>query len=308
MRVVYLGTPDFSIAPLDAIFNSNHTLVGVITQPDKESGRGKKIAFSPVKDYALKKGIPLLQFANISRDGEEAIRKLLPDIMVTCAYGQILKQNILDICQIINIHASLLPKYRGSSPVQWALINGEEDVGVTIMKTELGVDTGDIILQSKIRLQGTENCEETLILLSDIGAKSIIKALDLIENNKAVYVKQDDSEATHCKMLKKEDGKIDFSLSNEQIKNFIRGMSPWPGAFTTLNGSVLRIRKAEICDVTQGTKIGEVVVADNKNGLIVKCGVGCLRILELQSENSKAMNSKAYLNGHIILLGSVLGE
>ncbi|MBR1624848.1 MAG: methionyl-tRNA formyltransferase, partial [Clostridia bacterium] len=218
MRIVFFGTPQFAIKVLDEINKSRHEIVAVVTQPDKVNGRKNKVTFSPVKSYALENGLNILQFDNISKEGEETIKSLLPDIMVTCAYGQILRQNILDICPIFNVHASLLPKYRGSSPVQWALINGEEKVGVTIMKTELGVDTGDMILQESIQLVGDENSDETLEKLSLIGAKLIVKALDEFENGSIRYIKQQESEATHCRMLKKEDGKIDFSLSAEKVK------------------------------------------------------------------------------------------
>lgn len=309
MRIVFLGTPQFAIKVLDEINKSRHEIVAVVTQPDKINGRKNKVTFSPVKSYALENSLNVLQFDNISKDGEKTIKSLLPDIMVTCAYGQILRQNILDICPIFNVHASLLPKYRGSSPVQWALINGEEKVGVTIMKTELGVDTGDMILQESIQLVGDENSDETLEKLSLIGAKLIVKALDEFENGSIRYIKQQESEATHCRMLKKEDGKIDFSLSAEKVKNFIRGVTPWPGATTkTEQFGALKVLKAEVCSGSGGEKEGEVVLADPKKGFVVRCGEGYLRLVLVQGENAKAMDAKSYLLGHKVRVGSVMGE
>ena len=308
MRVVFLGTPEFSVRVLESLYNSHHDVIAVVTQPDKINGRANKITFGKVKQYALEKGIPILQYNNISNEGEEELKALKPDVMVTCAYGQILKQNILNICPILNVHASLLPKYRGSSPVQWALINGEKEVGVTIMKTELGVDTGDMLLKDKITLNGTENSSETLELLSFVGAKLIIKALSLVESGRAVYEKQNEEEASHCRMLTKADGKINFDKSSEEIKNFIRGMSPWPGAFTTCINGVLKIHKVEVCDGIGGEKNGEVILSDSKRGLVVKCGEGYLRLLVIQGENSKAMNAESYLLGKKIPIGSVLGD
>lgn len=307
MRIVFLGTPKFAVNVLDALVSSHHDVVAVVTQPDKVNGRKNKIVFGEVKQYALEHRLDVLQFNNISAEGEDVLRNLYPDIMVTCAYGQILKQNILNICPIWNVHASLLPKYRGSSPVQWALINGEEEVGVTIMKTERGVDTGDMILKGVLRLNGDENSEETLEKLSYLGAELIVKALDLYENGMVSYQKQDEAEATHCRMLKKEDGKIDFTSKATDIKNFIRGMNPWPSAFTTCDYGVLKILRASVCEGEGGTENGEVVLAHPKKGLVVKCGEGYLRIDVLQGENAKPMAAGAYLLGHTIKVGSIFG-
>jgi methionyl-tRNA formyltransferase len=308
MRVVFLGTPDFGAAILDAIVNSRHTVAAVVTQPDRINGRAHKLTPSPVKQYAAARGIPVLQYESVSRQGEADIRNFHPDIMVTAAFGQILKQNILDVCPVINAHASLLPAYRGASPVQCALLNGEKTVGVTIMKTELGVDTGDIIKNEGIELDGDENTEETLAKLAVLGKKLIVDALDGIERGKAVFVKQDESRATRCRMFVKEDGRIDFSQKAEQIKNFVRGMTPWPGAFASSVNGMLKIRKAEVCEGNGGIKCGEVVVSDPKNGIIVKCGEGYIKPLVVQGENGKAMAANEYLLGKKIPIGSILGD
>lgn len=305
MRVIYFGTPEFAVKPLEAINNSSHEVVAVVTQPDRVNARNKKTVFGAVKKYAQDKNIEVLQFENVSAFGEETLRALKPDVMVTCAYGQILKKNILDICPIYNIHASLLPKYRGSSPVQWALINGEKEVGVTVMKTELGVDTGDMLMKKSIELSGDENSEETLALLSDLGAELIVSVLDKAEKGDLIGEKQDESKATHCRMLTKSDGIIDFSKTAYEIKNFVRGMTPWPGAFTKGENGVLKVIKCEVTVAEGGEEYGEVVTSDPKKGLVVKCGEGYLRLLVIQAENGKAMDSKAYLLGHKIPEGSV---
>lgn len=308
MRIVFLGTPLFAVEVLDGIFRSDNTIVAVVTQPDKINGRSGRITYAPVKQYAIEHGIDVLQYNNISLEGESEIRKLNPDIMVTCAYGQILKQNILDVCPIINVHASILPKYRGSSPVQWALINGESRVGVTIMRTEVGIDTGDMILKKGITLRGDENSSEVLEELSKLGAELIVEALEKIKDGSAEYEKQNENESTYCRMLTKSDGKIDFNMSALQVKNFIRGVTPWPGAYTHCVNGNIKISKVEVCECEGGELSGEVVVSDFKKGLIVKCGSGYVSVLNLQGENSKAMDIKSYLLGKKIPVGSILGD
>lgn len=192
MNVIFLGTPEFSQVILERLVQSNHKIVGVVTQPDRANSRGNKVVFSKVKEYALSNNLPVFQYQNVSKEREE-LNNLNADIMVTAAYGQILRQNILDMCKhgVINVHASLLPKYRGSSPVQWALINGESHIGVTIMQTELGIDTGDIIISDTAKLKGTENSEEALQILSILGGNLVVQALDLIESGKASFTPQD---------------------------------------------------------------------------------------------------------------------
>lgn len=309
MKVIFLGTPDFSETILDGIFRSKHKVVGVVTQVDRANSRGNKIVFSKVKQYALNNNLPVFQYENISKEGAE-LANLNADIMVTAAYGQILRQNILDMCKygVINVHASLLPKYRGSSPVQWALINGEKQIGITIMQTEIGIDTGDIILSDKIDLDGSENSEEALQKLSVLGAKLIVDALDKIEENTATFTKQDSNKATHCNMLRKEDGIINFDKSAEEIVNFIRGMTPWPSAYTSYKGKKIKFLQADSCLYFGGKVNGEIVKSDIKEGVIIKCGSGYIALKKLQAENSKAMDIKSYLLGNTLEKGSVFGE
>ncbi len=309
MRVIFLGTPEFALNVLKGIAKSKHTIVGVVTQTDKINARGNKVVFSKVKEFALENNYSVFQYKNISLEGEQELRALNADIMVTAAYGQILRQNILDICKhgIINVHASLLPKYRGSSPVQWALINGEKTIGVSIMQTELGIDIGDVILSKEITLQGEENSAQALEILSNIGAQAVVEALNFIESGKATFTKQNNLEATHCRMLTKEDGLMDFSKKASELVNFIRGMTPWPSAYTeSINGRI-KILKAVECDFVGGSNFGEVVASDIKNGIIVKCGENYIKVLEIQGENSKAMDAKSYLLGKKLPVGSVLG-
>lgn len=310
MKVIYLGTPEFAVLPLQKIIESKHTVVACVTQPDRAVGRGKKVVFSPVKEFAIKNNIKVLQYPRI-RD-EQAInelRDLNAEIMVTCAYGQILSQQILELTYhgVINIHASLLPKYRGSSPVQWALINGEKQVGVTIMQTALEVDSGDIILQDSITLKGNENTAEVLQALCPIGAKAVVKALDLLEQAKAEFIQQNHEDATHFPMLKKEDGKLDFKKTSYEIINFVRGMNPWPGAFTYTEYGMLKVKKAELCNKEYKNAVaGQVMESNPKTGLIINCGQGCVKLARVQGENAKEMDIKEYLRGKPIKEGVIL--
>jgi len=309
MKVIFLGTPRFAQKCLEGIFNSRHEVAAVVTQPDRINGRGNRVTISPVKEYANKCGIPVLQFNNISREGEEILRSYNADIMVTAAYGQILRQNILDVCPhgILNVHASILPEYRGSSPVQWAIIDGKSKLGVTIMKTELSVDTGDTLLSKSVELTD-ENSEEALDVLAPIGAELIVKALDLIEENKAVFKKQDDTKATYCRMLKKEDGLINFGKTAVETVNFIRGMNPWPGAFFKSENGIIKVIKAKVNTTGLSGKQGEILIADGKKGLTVSCKDYAVDILTVKPENGKEMSANAYLLGKKLTVGSIIGE
>lgn len=309
MKVIYLGTPAFAVEPLQSILESSHQLVAVVTQPDKVNARGNKALPCAVKAYAEERGLRVLQFDRIrNTDAVDILKSLDADIMVTCAYGQILSQEILELTKygVINIHASLLPKYRGSSPVQWALINGEKEIGVTIMQTAYEVDSGDIILQEGISLDGNENSDETLNKLSPIGAKLIVEALNQIESGKAVLVPQDKDKVTHFPMLKKSDGKLDFNKTAEDLKNFIRGMNPWPGAYTMTKYGMLKVKKAEVVDGKIGAVSGEIIVSHPKEGLFVQCEREAISLLIVQGENSKEMSYADFLRGKPIETGTML--
>lgn len=310
MKVVFLGTPDFAVLPLQKIAASRHEVIAVITQPDRPVGRKAVITPCAVKAVAESLGLKTLSYEKIRLEGVQDLLALNPDVMVTCAYGQILSQEILDIPAfgVVNIHASLLPKYRGAAPIQQAIINGDKCSGVTIMKTEAGVDTGDIIAAQKTEIGSEETAGELFDKLSRIGADLIVKVLDDLESGKAVFVKQNEAEATNVKMLKKEDGIIDFSKNSIAIHNLVRGLNPWPIAYTFLHGKMLKIYSSQVLsDMDCSNKsAGEIVVADAKNGLIVACGEGALKLTEVQIEGGKKMPAHDFLLGNKIKAGDIL--
>lgn len=297
MRIVFLGTPDFSVPTLNALVNSKHEILAVVTQPDKKRDRNV-VSFSPVKEEALKHGLKVLQYEKIKVEGVEDLKALNPDVMVTCAYGQIISQEILDIPKygVINVHASLLPKYRGSSPIQWAIINGEKQTGVTIMKTALGVDSGDIVLQETVDIEENETAGELFDKLSKIGPIALLKALDEIEMGTAKFLPQDESKATHVAMLRKEDGHIDWSKGAVAIKNQVYGMNPWPSAFSYINNKIFKIWACSAFDKKVDKQCGEVFVEDKK--VFVACGRGVVELKEVQIEGKKRTTAQSFLLGY----------
>ncbi len=307
MKIIYLGTPEFAVAPLKAIIESqNHEVVAVVTQPDRPVGRKNIITPPPVKVVALENGIPVFQYEKIRAEGVEDLRNIGADIMITCAYGQILSKEIIDICPhgIINIHASLLPKYRGAAPIQYAVINGEKTTGVTVMQTEVGLDTGDILQSFETPIGESETAGDLFVRLSKLGAEKICSVLDKIEKGEIIPQKQDESKAFVVKTIKKEDALIDFSKSSLEIKNLINGMNPWPICYTFANGKKLKIYRAVTVDASG--RVGEVIKADKK--LYIACGDGAIEVLELQEEGGKVMNALSYLNGRKLKVGDLLGE
>lgn len=308
MKVIFLGTGDFSEIVLRAVHKSNHEIVAVVTQPDKINGRNGKILFSPVKKYALENDLPLYQFNSISKEGKDDLLNLGADIMLTSAYGQILSDEIIAICPhgIINTHASLLPKYRGSSPIQMAILNGDEEIGTTIMKTVREVDAGDIVLQRSIKLTGEENQEECFNALADLSASSVIEALDLIESGKAEFIQQDHSKATFCKKLTKEDGAIDFSRTAKEIHNKVRAFYGYPGAYCFTPYGRLKVIKTEIVGVENYGAEGEVLEA-KKERFVVSCGNNtAIAFVTVQGEGGKVMSVGAYTLGRPIKVGTIL--
>lgn len=296
LNIIFMGTPEFAVPSLVALSNSRHRIIAVITQPDRRRDRGNGLVESPVKTVANSLGIRVLMFEKISREGADIIRGLCPDIMVTAAYGQILSQEIIDIAPygIINVHASILPKYRGAAPIHWALINGERETGVTIMQTERGVDTGEMILAERVAVSDRDNLRTLTSRLSDAGVIALLNALDAIESGTAVKTVQNHSEATYYPMLSKKDYQIDFSMNSEDIRNRIRGL--YPDAYTFFDGKRVKILEAEVVTATgePGTVIG------GNSGLTVACGHNALNIITLHPENAKAMPASEYLHGHII--------
>ena len=310
MKVIFLGTPDFSVPVLQAIANSRHKVVAVVCQPDKPSGRGNKLISCPAKIKAEQLNIPVYQFSKIRVDGVDTLKQLNADIMVTAAYGQILSQEIIDICPngIINVHGSLLPKYRGASPIQQAIIDGEKETGITIMKTEAGIDTGDVLCFKKQEICKDDTYGTLSEKLSHLGADLCVEALNLIEDKKAVFVPQNNELASHTKMIKKENTKIDFNKTPNEIVNLIRGLNPNPVAYFDINENSYKVFSAKPINYVGDEKNGTIIFASGKQGLVIKCQDGAVEIIEMIAPNSKKMMAKSYLNGKKIEVGSIVNE
>lgn len=310
MRVIFLGTPEFGVNVLNAIHQSTHEVVGVVCQPDRPSGRGHKLVAPPVKVLAEELGLKVFQFDKISKQGVQELKNLNADIMVTAAYGQILSQEVIDICKhgIINVHGSLLPKYRGATPIQTSIINGDKVTGVTIMQTEAGIDTGDMIIAGECEILPDDTYGTLNEKLSILGAELCVNALDLIEGGKASFVAQDHTQATHTKMIKKEHTLIDFNKSADEIVNLIRGLNPNPIAYFVLNGENYKVFKAKKVEHNGNEQNGKILKANAKQGLVIKCNNGAVEIEEMTAPNSKRMMAKSYLNGKTINLESVCNE
>lgn len=297
MKIVFLGTSNFSVACLETLLKSKHEVLAVVCQPDKPSGRGNKLTSPPIKTFASEHNIKVLQFNKIRLDGVEPLKALKPDALVVAAYGQILSQEILDIALPINVHGSLLPKYRGASPIQTALINGDTETGITIMKMVYEVDAGDILLQEKLNILPDDNAETLFEKMGKLGGKLIVKALDMIELGEAKFIPQDNSKATFTKMLTKESAEIDFNDTAKNIVNKVRGYYKNPTAYFVHNNEKFKVFKAEERENLTKLLNGHIISANSKDGLVIKCQDGAVEILELQAPNSKRMTAKAYLNG-----------
>ena len=304
-----MGTPDFAVPCLDRLVESGHKVLGVFTQPDKKVGRKQVLTPPPVKVAAEKHGIPVLQ-PNTLKDGKglEIIKELSPDVIIVAAYGKILPRDILDYPKYgcVNVHASLLPKYRGAAPIQWAVINGDKETGVTIMQMADGIDTGDMLLVKKTEIGINETSEELFDRLSAIGAGALIEALTLIENGEAVAVPQPEGDFGYASMISKDMSAIDWNKPAFEIHNLIRGLQTWPAASTVLNGKTVKIHKSVLSDQS-GNEAGEIV--NNKNVLTISCGDGnCIDILEIQPDGKKKMDIKSFLAGNQIHIGEKIGE
>lgn len=307
MRIAFLGTPDFALPSLQMLIDEGHTLQ-VFTQPDRPKGRHGEAAAPPVKTLAQQYGIPVFQCAKIRLpEGVDALRAFAPDLMVTVAFGQILSSENLSIPKYgcINVHGSLLPKYRGAAPIQWAVINGEKESGVTTMMTDVGLDTGDILMTEKTPVGENETAGELFDRLSLMGAELLKKTILALENGTLKRTPQDASLASKCSMIKKEDGKLNFFSSALQLHNFVRGMNPWPVAFASLDGVIIKIWKTALTDKSEEGTPGECVIANPKDGLFVHCCEDLLEIVELQYPGGKRIDAKSFLRGHE-MLGRVL--
>ena len=299
MRIVFMGTPDFSVPALKAIVEAGHQVTAVVTQPDKPKGRGKDVQMTPVKIQALEYGIPVYQPVKVKTpEFVEILKKEAPDAIVVIAFGQLLSKEILDLPKYgcVNIHASLLPKYRGAAPIQWAVIDGEKETGVTTMYMNEGLDTGDIIDKVVVPIDKKETGGSLFDKLAIEGGKLILKTLIELENGTAVRTPQDDSKSNYAGMINKQLGKIDFNKSANEIERLIRGLNPWPSAYTKMDGKTLKIWDADVDDSENDSAPGTITEV-GKDFIRVATGKGSLKILELQLEGKKRMKTRDFLNG-----------
>lgn len=303
MRIIFMGTPDFSVPTLERLIESPHQVIAVVTQPDKPKGRGGGIQMPPVKETALKHGIPVYQPARAREESfVEEMRALKPDVMVVIAFGQILSKELLEIPRFgcINIHASLLPKYRGAAPIQWAVINGDKETGITTMMMDVGMDTGDMLEKLVVPLDERETGGSLFDRLSLLGGDLILSTLKKLEAGTLIRTPQNEEEATHVKKISKTMGDIDWTMDASSIERLIRGMNPWPSAYTHWNGKILKIWEADVIGgekkETDPDRCGQVLCASGQS-LQVQTGDGVLDIHSLQLEGKKRMDTAAFLRG-----------
>ena len=304
-----MGTPDFAVPSLKALMENGYNVVGVFCQPDRPKGRGHKLAACPVKELA-QQSIPVFQPERIKRpEGVEMLKALKPDLCVTAAFGQLLSQEILDIPRLgtINVHSSLLPKHRGSAPINWSVIMGDTVTGVTTMFTDKGMDTGDILLMRETPIGEKETAGELSDRLAQMGAELLIETIRALEAGTLTRIPQDHDAATYEPKMDKELGRIDWSKSARVIDCLVRGTTPWPGAFTTLGDQTIKVFELEIKGAATGEP-GEIIAADAKNGLIVSCGDHDVELKQIQMPGAKRMNAKDYLRGHDMDTGVCLGK
>ncbi len=306
MKTVFMGTPDFAAAILETLYDSHNSVCLAITQPDRAKDRGKKVRSTPVKEFAQSHGIEVFQPEKIRNDEEtkEKLRQISPDVIVVAAYGQILPEEILARPKFgcVNVHASLLPKLRGASPIQQAIVRGEKKTGITIMQMDSGLDTGDILTQEEIQI-GDLNSQQLHDRLASIGGSLLLKTLDMLEKGNLTPLPQNKDEATYAGLISKKDGKIDFKKSPEEIERLIRGFDPWPGAFCSMGGATVKFWKAEASDEETDAEDGTVIGAD-ENGIKICCGGRILIVKEIQAPGKKRMKAADYLRGHDMKIGS----
>lgn len=310
MKIIFMGTPEFSIPALVSLYNAGMEIPLVITQQDKPKGRGKKMQFTPVKEKALELGLEVVQPNNINDESVvNKIKEINPDFIVVVAYGQILRKDILDSPRYhcLNIHASLLPKYRGAAPINWAILNGDEKTGITIMKMEEGLDTGPMILKEELEINSDDDAITIHDKLSELGGELIIKGIEKIVNNTAEFIEQDHLESSYAPMLYKGLGNINWSDKVENIFNKIRGLKPWPSAFTTYNNDMIKIHSAEVIYTDHDNTYGKVTKVDD-TGIYIIAKDGYLVIKELQFPNKRKMTVEEFLRGNRIEEGTILGK
>ena len=309
MRIVFMGTPDIAVGCLQKIIDEKHEILGVVTQPDKPVGRGKKLGMPPVKELALKYDIPVYQPVK-ARDEEfvKVLKDLNPDLIVVVAFGQILPKSILDIPKFgcVNVHVSLLPKYRGAAPINWVIINGEEKTGVTTMYMDEGLDTGDMILTSEFALDDEITAGELHDIMKEEGAKVLKETIDLIEKGEAPRIKQNHDEFTYAPMMSKSLGQIDYSKSAKDIHNLVRGVNPWPSAYTTYDNQTMKVWKTKVLSETSDKEPGTIISVD-KEGIKVSTKDNVILIKEIQMPGKKRVLVEEYIKGNSIEANKILG-
>lgn len=309
MKVIFMGTPDFSVGTLAALVEAGHEVVLAVTQPDKPKGRGKEMQYTPVKEYALEKGIPVYQPEKVRRpECIEELKKYQADVCVVIAFGQILPKEILEMTPYgcINVHASLLPKYRGAAPIQWAIINGESISGVTTMQMDEGLDTGDMLEKAEVPLGEKITGGELHDLLAEAGAKLCVQTLEKLEKGELKPEKQGETPTAYARMLDKKLGNIDWTRPAVEIERLIRGLNPWPSAYTTWNEKTMKIWDADVVDEEKTAEPG-IIIEVTKQTFSVQTGEGALRINELQIPGKKKMSADAFLRGYQVKTGEKLG-
>ncbi len=310
MRIVFMGTPEFAVPSLDALLHSPDDVVGVVTQPDRPKGRGQELALSPVKLVAQRAQIPILQPLKMKDPAFlEALQAWRPDLIAVAAFGRILPKMILDLPPqgCVNVHASLLPKYRGAGPIQWAVINGERETGITTMLMDEGMDTGAILLQEPVPIAADDTAGSLSVKLAAVGGRLLLETLRRLKEGRLTPCPQDSSQASMAPLLKKEDGLLDWSLPAAAIVNRVRGLSPWPGAYTYLGADRWIVWKAQALDRSAPAVLPGTIVEAAKEGLSVATGSGALRVTEVQPANSRRMSVAQYLAGHTLEPGLRFG-
>ncbi len=309
MKIIFMGTPDFSVGTLEELIRAGHEVVLVVTQPDKPKGRGKEMQFTPVKEVALQHGIPVFQPKKI-RDSEsvEELRKYQADVMVVVAFGQIIPKEILEMTSYgcINVHASLLPKYRGAAPIQWSIIDGEDVTGVTTMQMDEGLDTGDMLLKTEIPISSKETGGSLHDKLAEAGAKLCVETLKALEDKTLMREKQGETTTAYARMLDKQLGNIDWNSDAEKIERLIRGLNPWPSAYTVWEDKIMKIWEAEVFEGQEKCEAGTIVKVE-KDGFFVQTGKNLLKITQLQIPGKKRIDAGAFLRGYTIKEQTKLG-
>ncbi len=311
MKIVFMGTPDFAVPSLEMLVNEGYEVVAAVTQPDKPKGRGNKLTAPPVKEFALLHGVDVLQPEKIKTpEFIEQIRALNPDLLITAAYGKILTKDLLEVPTkgCINVHGSLLPAYRGAAPINWAVINGEKKTGITTMFTDVGIDTGDMLLKKELEINPDMTVGELHDKMAVLGAEVLKETLIELKKGTLKRIPQQDSESTYAPMINKELGLIDWNKTAQQVHNLVRGTDPWPGAYTFLNGNRMRVWKTSLTnEKSDSHNIGQIIEVSD-DGILVKCSDEYILIREIQFDSSKRMRVRDYIRGHQIDAGEILGK